>query len=108
MACGATQAEDDSGDGPEAGVTYASRKKAESTLRALFADLLQLGFQQEHVEAVLQHQAKQAMPSMDAALHWLCLNVPPDQLPAKFVSRSRATSAAGASALSPRLRKANP
>jgi hypothetical protein len=91
------QATEEAGDATAAeGVTYASRKKAQSALRALYDDLGQLGFQQQHVQAALQHQATQAMPSLEAALHWLCLNVPPDQLPAKFVSRSRAIAAAGA------------
>jgi len=103
--CGHTpQATEDASDATAAeGVTYASRKKAQSALRALYDDLGQLGFQQQHVEAVLQHQATQAMPSQEAALHWLCLNVPPDQLPAKFVSRSRAIAAAGACVCPTRL-----
>lgn len=94
---GTPQATEEAGDATAAeGVTYVSRKKAQSALRALYDHLGQLGFQQQHVEAALQHQATQAMPSAEAALHWLCLNVPPDQLPAKFVSRSRAIAAAGA------------
>ena len=75
----------------DVGGTQAADGKAISAeaLRETYDVLLGHGFQKDDVEAAMQALGQ---PSQDAALDWLCINIPPDRLPSRFAGMTVALS----------------
>ncbi|KAK3263400.1 hypothetical protein CYMTET_27791 [Cymbomonas tetramitiformis] len=74
---------------PDAPV-HGSRKTAEEKLHDIYGGLERMGFKQAQIEAVLR--ALPGVRSQEAALDWLCLNTPPEELPQKFAAHSTSRS----------------
>ncbi|CAM6038869.1 unnamed protein product [Sphagnum compactum] len=83
--------------GQKEDLTEAQKKQAGRRLRSLYDTLVAEGFSSLQIE-----QALAALPlgvaTLEAALDWLCLNLPPSQLPSKFSSGFQTESVEGGSA----------
>jgi len=93
--------------------TNSTQRNLQQHYAALYDTLLEHGFEVEHVQAALAalhsssaeqqrqhwsqlHASTDAASGLEAALDWLCLNVPPAQLPRRFTGSSAAQVAVGA------------
>lgn len=77
--------------------TSSSLQQQQEHYGSLYESLLELGFTPDQVQDVLAalHGGAGGAGGLEACLDWLCLHVPPAQLPRRFTGSAAAQVAAG-------------